>query len=141
MTTSQKALPAPSTVRSTLTQSSRSAWLASLGVLATLEEEGPRLFNTLVERGKALDKQRREALQAARQKAQEARDDVQLELKEAQAETQSALQGTIEDALSRLGVPTRSEIDRLSARVDALSAEIDTLLTALSDADASNDSA
>lgn len=140
MTTSQKALPAPSTVRS-LTQSSRSAWLASLGVLATLEEEGPRLFNILVERGKAVDKQRREALQAARQKAQEARDDVQLELKEAQAETQSALQGTIEDALSRLGVPTRSEIDRLSARVDALSAEIDTLLTALSDADASDDSA
>ena len=98
-----------------LTQRGREVWLAGLGALATVEEEGSKLYNQLVNRGKKFESDRREKLE------------------EASDETQSLLLDTVNAALERFGVPTRTEVDRLSDRVEALSDQVDDLAQALSD--------
>lgn len=110
-----------------LSERGRDVWLAGLGALATVEEEGSKLFSQLVDRGKTFESERRKELQEARQKAREQREETMSQLEEAGEETQSLLLDTVNSALERFGVPTRSEVDHLSERVDTLSEQVDKL--------------
>jgi len=49
-------------------------------------------------------------------------------------ETRKFLTGTMQRALGRLEVPTRSEVDDLATQVDDLSAKVDALAKTLDDA-------
>lgn len=116
-----------------LSKRGREVWLAGLGALATVEEEGTKLFGNLVDRGKAFENERRETLQEVTEKAREQGDEALSQLEDASEETQSLLLSTVHSALERFGVPTQSEIDRLSTKVDTLSQQVDALSEALSD--------
>jgi poly(hydroxyalkanoate) granule-associated protein len=122
-----------------LTKRGREVWLAGLGALATVEEEGTKLFGQLVDRGKEFESQRRKEIEEVREEvtetAREQRDEALEQLEEAGEETQSLLLDTVHAALERFGVPTRSEVDRLSDKVDTLSQQVDDLSRALSDQD------
>lgn len=115
-----------------LSKRGRDVWLAGLGALATVEEEGNKLFKRLVERGEQFEEERREELQAASEKAREQRDEALAQIEEASEETQSLLMDTVNTALERFGVPTRNEVDRLSKKVETLSEQVDTLSKTLS---------
>jgi poly(hydroxyalkanoate) granule-associated protein len=120
-----------------LTKRGREVWLAGLGALATVEEEGTRLFGQLVDRGKEFESERRKEIEEVREEvtetAREQRDEALEQIEEAGEETQSLLLDTVHAALERFGVPTRSEVDRLSAKVDTLSQQVDALSAALSE--------
>jgi poly(hydroxyalkanoate) granule-associated protein len=120
------------TLQNELTKRGRDVWLAGLGALATVEEEGSKLFKRLVDRGEEFEKERREELQAASEKAREQRDEALAQIEEAGEETQSLLMETVNTALERFGVPTRNEVDRLSEKVEKLSEQVDDLSTTLS---------
>ena len=45
-----------------LTEQGHKVWLAGLGALATVEEEGTKLFNRLVDRGQEFEEERRSRL-------------------------------------------------------------------------------
>jgi poly(hydroxyalkanoate) granule-associated protein len=122
-----------STIQDELSQRGREVWLAGLGALATVEEEGSKLFGNLVDRGKEFEQERRTELEKATQKAREQRDEALSQLEEAGEETQSLLFNTINSALERFGVPNQTEIDRLSNKVDKLSQQVDALADALSE--------
>ncbi|HKL87582.1 MAG TPA: phasin family protein [Salinibacter sp.] len=115
-----------------LSKRGRDVWLAGLGALATVEEEGNKLFKRLVERGEQFEEERRQELQAAGEKAREQRDEALAQIEEASEETQSLLMDTVNTALERFGVPTRNEVDRLSKKVETLSEQVDTLSKTLS---------
>jgi poly(hydroxyalkanoate) granule-associated protein len=115
-----------------LSKRGRDVWLAGLGALATVEEEGSKLYNRLVERGKDFEEERRKELEEAEKEVREKRDEALAQLEEAGEETQSRLLDTVNAALERFGVPTRSEVDRLSEKVETLSKQVDELSTALS---------
>ena len=99
----------------------RDVWLAGLGAVATVEEEGSTLFTTLVKRGEELEGAGRKRLGA---------------VKTGLGERQKSLTQTVEEtvyepllkAMSRFGVPTRGEIKDLSAKVDALTHQVDLLV-------------
>jgi poly(hydroxyalkanoate) granule-associated protein len=120
------------TLQDELTKRGRDVWLAGLGALATVEEEGNKLFKRLVDRGEEFEEERREELQAASEKAREQRDEALAQIEEAGEETQSLLMDTVNTALERFGVPTRNEVDRLSEKVEKLSKQVDKLSDALS---------
>ena len=120
------------TLQNELTKRGRDVWLAGLGALATVEEEGNKLFTRLVERGEQFEKERRKELKAASEKAREQRDEALAQIEEAGEETQSLLLDTVNTALERFGVPTRNEVDRLSKKVETLSQQVDTLSKTLS---------
>jgi len=133
--------PSRESIQNELSKRGREVWLAGLGALATVEEEGSKLFGNLVDRGKKFEKERQAELEKATKKAQEQRDEALAQLEEAGEETQSLLFNTINSALERFGVPNQTEIDRLSKKVDKLSRQVDALADALSDDDSgSNES-
>jgi poly(hydroxyalkanoate) granule-associated protein len=141
MTDQTKETPRNDTLQDELTKRGRDVWLAGLGALATVEEEGSKLFQRLVDRGQEFENERREELEKASKKAREQRDEALEQLEEAGEETQSLLLDTVHAALERFGVPTRSEVDRLSNKVDTLSQQVDDLSRALSaQTDATNGS-
>jgi len=135
MTDSTQNTPRTDTLQDELTKRGRDVWLAGLGALATVEEEGTKLFNRLVDRGQKFEEERREEIEAASEKAREQRDEALEQIEEASEETRTLLTDTVNQALERFGVPTRSEVDRLSEKVERLSTQVDELTDALADAE------
>ena len=94
----------------------REIWLAGLGALNLAGEEGGKLFQQLVERGRDQEKANAEMMGKAKERAQG--------LKENARETLGRIAAPIEDGLSsamqRLGVPSRAEILKLTQRVEEL---------------------
>jgi len=132
MTDQPEEFPRNETLQDELTERGREVWLAGLGALATVEEEGSKLFGRLVDRGAEFEEERRKELKEAGEKAREQGDEALAQIEEASEETQSLLMDTVNTALERFGVPTRSEVDRLSERVESLTKQVDELSDALS---------
>ena len=114
--------------------SSRQIWLAGLGAFSRAQAEGMKVFESLVRQGEAVETKTR---QAATETASAARHAAQAKAKEVQqmaGGTWDKLEKVFEDrvarALSRLGVHTQSDVDRLAARVDALSEAVNELIKA-----------
>ncbi|HEX6138576.1 MAG TPA: phasin family protein [Casimicrobiaceae bacterium] len=113
-------------------ESPRQIWLAGLGALSRAPAEGMKMFDALVKQGESVETKTRHA---ASSKAAAARHAAQAKAKEMQqmaGGTWDKLEKVFEDrvarALSRLGVHTQSDVDRLAARVDALSDAVNRLI-------------
>ena len=106
--------------------SARQIWLAGLGALARAQEEGSKLFDTLVREGASLQ----DKLPEAQERVQRARD----RMAGVAAKASDRLEGLFDDqvakALERLDVPLGSEVDALTARVEALERALAALATA-----------
>jgi polyhydroxyalkanoate synthesis regulator phasin len=100
----------------------RDIWLAGLGAVATMDEEGTEVFDRLVEHGKHVEAERRKKLS-------EQRDRVAHALEE-------NVYDPLVSALKRVGVSTHEEIRDLTARVDSLAHKVDRLVTRLTGAEA-----
>lgn len=98
-------------------ESVEQVWLAGLGALALAEEEGSKLYNTLVRKGEGFEKESRARLKKLSARAENVREDVR-------ANTLGRLGGGLDDAMTtvlhRLGVPTAREIASLRRRVETL---------------------
>jgi poly(hydroxyalkanoate) granule-associated protein len=127
--------PTPSSLPDDLAKRSRDVWLAGLGALATVEEEGSKLFSRLVEQGKTYQEARKKQVEEATETAEEAGEYTLSRLEEVGEETRTFLVDSMQRALGRLEVPTRSEVDSLSEQVETLSAKVDALTQSLADED------
>jgi polyhydroxyalkanoate synthesis regulator phasin len=104
-----------SDIQSEVLQSAQKIWLAGLGALATAEEEGSKLFNTMVKKGETYEARGREVVGKAGGSFEKLGD---------------AIDEKVADAIARLGVPSRSEINTLTRRVEELTVKVDQLKTA-----------
>ena len=99
----------------TIKNSAQQIWLAGLGAFAKAQEEGTKVFEALVKEGETIQKRTREA---AEDKVAEAR--------KAATGTWDKLESVFEDRVARalhsLNVPTKKDIDALSARIAELTA-------------------
>ncbi len=97
----------------TIKDSAHQIWLAGLGAFAKAQEEGTKVFEALVKEGESIQKRTREA---AEDKVAEAR--------KAATGTWDKLENVFEERVARalhsLNVPTRRDIDALSARIHEL---------------------
>lgn len=112
----------------------REVWLAGLGALATAEEEGTTLFTTLVKQGEKLVERGEKVEEQGRRRIEDVREDLSSRQKEVVAKVRGAetdLTETMMGALKRFGVPTRAEVEALSASVATLSERVETLLRRL----------
>jgi poly(hydroxyalkanoate) granule-associated protein len=117
-----------------LAERGREIWLAGLGALSMAEEEGVKLFNTLVSKGEAWEQEGRKQLGAAKDKLDAAREKVASAVGEAASKGSkiteldtlilSKVEDTVEAVLERLGVPTHAEVKDLAGKVEKLSAEV-----------------
>lgn len=97
-------------------------WLAGLGAFAAVEEEGSTLFNNLVKRGRTVESTGRKRVEEMREQMEERHERVTHELEE-------RVYDPVLSALRSFGVPTRGEIRELSGKVDALSRQVQALLS------------
>jgi len=115
-------------------ESSRQIWLAGLGAFSKAQAGGMKVFESLVQQGEVLEKRTRHVAADA---AAAARGAAKAKAKEVQAMaggTWDKLEQVFEDrvarALSKLGVHTQSDVEKLSERVDALAESVNELLKA-----------
>lgn len=130
--TSSKAKAAPAgnaeQLSKTLSESAQQVWLAGVGAFSRAQAEGGKLFEALVKEGMGLEQTMRKF---AGGRADVVRDAVESRVGQAReraTDTWDKLEKVFEDrvqrALVKLGVPSREDLNDLSARVEALTAEL-----------------
>jgi len=110
--------------------SSHQIWLAGVGAFVRARQEGSKAFETLVQQGEKLEQRTKiaaaETAGAASAKAKE--------MQQMASGTWDKLEQVFEDrvarALSKLGVYTQNDVQKLADRVEALSAAVNELLNA-----------
>ncbi len=115
--TSKRKPPADETsdgeLAAAIRESAHNIWLAGLGAFAMAQEEGEKLFDTLVKEGETLQR-----------RAKKAADAKVAEMNETAGTTWDKLEQVFEDRVARalhsLSVPTKQDIDALSERVAEL---------------------
>ncbi len=114
--------------------SSHQIWLAGLGAFVRARQGGMRVFDTLVEQGERLEHKTRRVATETAAAARGAATAKAKEMQQMAGGTWDKLEQVFEDrvarALSKLGVYTQNDVQKLAARVDALSAAVNELLKA-----------
>ncbi|MFB6231704.1 MAG: phasin family protein [Salinibacter sp.] len=105
----------------------REVWLAGLGALERLEEEGDRVFETLVERGKQYQETRRDQIEEATENLREQQEALVEDVTQRLDDATASVDKAVSDTLRRIGVPTRKEVRDLSRRVRELSEKLEAL--------------
>jgi len=103
-------------VQDELFSSTRKVWLASLGVLATVEEEGQHLFGELVERGEKIEARGKKSWTKTRKELESTTDEIS-----------GKLDQNISEVLQRMGVPSRNQVEQLTDRVEELTGQVERL--------------
>jgi poly(hydroxyalkanoate) granule-associated protein len=103
-----------------LADSAHRIWLAGLGALAAAQEEGSKVFDRLVERGKDVESK-------GKDQAGKARETVREKAETAWSTVGDRFDDTLTSALSRLGVPSREEIRNLTQKIEELNAKVEQL--------------
>jgi poly(hydroxyalkanoate) granule-associated protein len=114
--------------------SSRKIWLAGLGAFARAQAEGTKVFETLVKQGESLESRTRKAAADTAALARGAASAKVMEVQKGVGGTWDKLEQVFEDrvarALSKLGVYTQNDVERLAERVDVLSEAVNELIKA-----------
>ncbi|HEX2252290.1 MAG TPA: phasin family protein [Thermoanaerobaculia bacterium] len=95
-------------------------WLAGLGALAEAERSGREVFDDLVARGRRVETEQFKALDRTVARAAEGAE----RLSEAVSRT---LNEGVRGILHRASLPTREDLNELSARLDRLAERLDTM--------------
>ncbi len=105
--------------------SAQQIWLAGLGAFSKAQEEGGKVFETLVKEGLSIQ---RKTQAAAEEKISEATSkmanmatDIQSKAGHQWDKLETIFEDRVSKALNKLGVPSAKDMAALSARVDALS--------------------
>jgi poly(hydroxyalkanoate) granule-associated protein len=106
-----------------LKESAHKIWLAGLGALSAAEEEGTKLFNRLVDRGKDFEAKGKVEVEKVKAKAEEVKAKAEATFEEWSGKLDEKVTAT----LQRLGVPTRDEIHTLTQKVEDLTAKLEQL--------------
>jgi poly(hydroxyalkanoate) granule-associated protein len=108
--------PGGGTERVPLIDAARRVLLAGIGAVALAQDEVEDFVDKLVDRGEIAEKDGRRLV-----------GDVLERRKKQTKKAESVLDRRVEEILGRMNVPTKADIDGLSAQIAALSAKIDDL--------------
>lgn len=100
--------------------STRSIWLAGLGAFAKAQEEGGKVFESLVKTGEEVEARTRKATDKAFV-------DIKGRARGTWDRLEQAFEERVSQSLERLGVPSKKEIDALSKRVSELNSAVNKL--------------
>ena len=108
-------------------ESANQIWLAGLGAYSKAEEEGGKLFDSLVQDGEKLEAKTRSIVDKPIVAAKEKVDTVRARATGSWEKVEKAFDHRVSKALHRLNIPTRNDVDELYARVDELNKQIEAL--------------
>lgn len=114
--------------RSTLMDTAQQVWMAGMGAFGRAQEEGSKLFETLVREGQTLEQKTRTFAAGGATQARDAVESTVTQVRERAQDTWDKLDRVFQDrvsrSLNRLGVPGREEMQALIDRVDELNRQV-----------------
>ena len=117
-----------SALASSVKDSAKEIWLAGMGAFAKAQAEGRQVFETLVKEGSSLQKKTQgvaeEKFGEVTSKMTSMADEVTAKAGQHWDKLETIFEERTAKALKKLGVPTAKDVQALTARVDALSAQI-----------------
>ena len=109
-------------------ESAQNIWLAGLGAFGKAQVEGGKLYQGLVKEGSALEQKTRKIAGAAADEVRGAVANSVTQVRERTQDTWSRLEqmfdARLTAALSKLGVPSRKDIEELTKRLDDISKDV-----------------
>ncbi|WP_199768004.1 phasin family protein [Ketobacter alkanivorans] len=105
-------------------ESANQIWLAGLGAYSKAEEEGGKLFDSLVQDGEKLEAKTRAIVDKPLNVAKEKVETVRARATGSWEKVEKAFDLRVSKALHRLNIPTRADVDNLNQRI----AELEQLL-------------
>jgi len=109
-------------------ESAQQIWLAGLGAFSKAQEEGSKVFETLVKEGLSIQRKTQSAAEEKISEASSKMADMATDLQSRAGQRWDKLENIFEDrvakALNKLGVPSAREVDALVARIDELSQQV-----------------
>jgi poly(hydroxyalkanoate) granule-associated protein len=102
--------------RNLLLESARRVLLAGAGAVALAQDEAEDFVNRLVERGEIAEKDGKKLMR-----------DVMDKRKKHTGKVEKDLDGRVEELLHRMNVPTKADIEALSAKITELTKKVDEL--------------
>lgn len=102
--------------RTPLFDAARRVLLAGIGAVALAQDEMEEFVGRLVERGEIAEKEGRQLVREMRERR-----------KQAAKKAEDRVSKRVEEALDRMDVPTRADIEALSEKITALSKKVDEL--------------
>jgi poly(hydroxyalkanoate) granule-associated protein len=125
----KKKIDASTTALSEVKSYARKIWLAGLGAYAKVGQEGSEYFQELVKAGQTVESKGKkvvaEKLEAANAEIDEAKNEVstfkgKVELQLDKVE--KAFDSRVASTLNRIGIPSKHDVETLSAKLDELTA-------------------
>lgn len=102
--------------RSPLLATARKVLLAGIGAVALAQEEIEEFVNKLIERGEIAERDGRKLM-----------DELMEKRRKKTREAEAQLDERVEDLLDRMNVPTKADIEALSAKIAILTKKVDEL--------------
>ncbi len=119
--------PTKKEVTTDLKESAHKIWLAGLGAVSVAEEEGSKFFKNLVEKGEKFETRRKKDVGKAIERVKDGVEEVKDEVESRWHRISDSFDRKVARAIERLGVPSREEIHKLTARVEDLTTKLEAL--------------
>jgi poly(hydroxyalkanoate) granule-associated protein len=109
-------------------ESAQQIWLAGLGAFSKAQEEGTKVFDTLVKEGLSIQRKTQavaeEKISEATSKMANMATDIQSKAGSRWDKLENIFEDRVAKALNKLGVPSAKDVDALIARIDELSKNV-----------------
>ncbi len=109
-------------------ESAQQIWLAGLGAFSKAQEEGGKVFETLVKEGLSIQRKTQavaeEKISEATSKMANMATDIQSKAGHQWDKLESIFEERVAKALNKLGVPSAKDVDALIARIDELNKNV-----------------
>ncbi|MCH8556855.1 MAG: phasin family protein [Balneolia bacterium] len=110
-----------------LSGKAREVWLAGLGALASVEEEGNKVFNKLVDKGTAFEERGKKQIDEAYEDLSDSYKKLEKKLKSTFNKAEDEIDENLQELIHKMGVPTQDEIKELTTQVEKLIDKVDQL--------------
>jgi len=125
----KKKIDASTTALSDVKSYARKIWLAGLGAYTKVGQEGSDYFQELIKAGQTIEKKGKKAvtekLEAANAEIDEAKGEVRTFKGKVEVQldkVEKAFDTRVASALNRIGIPSKHDVETLSAKLDELTA-------------------
>lgn len=110
-----------------LSERAREIWLAGLGALASVEEEGSKLYQNLVKKGEDFEGKSKEQVDSVLDSVSENYKKVEKQFSDAFSKAEDTFEESVAKVVKGLGVPTQDEVSSLTKKVDKLTRKVEDL--------------
>lgn len=114
-------------------ESAQQIWLAGLGAFSKAQEEGGKVFETLVKEGLSIQRKTQsvaeEKISEATSKMASMATDIQSKAGQRWDKLENIFEDRVSKALNKLGVPSAKDVDALVARIDELNKTVQHMST------------